>query len=89
MGDFSFAGALRSAQHGEYRAECSSYTSVVGCIGYGGTIVGTLRDGVPGCLICTLGGGARIGVGLDLSIGAISGVGGLVDGTAALNRLVS
>ena len=52
-------------------------------MGYSGTIIGTIGDGASGCMMCTLGGGARIGGGVDLSAGTISGVGGFVDGTAA------
>ena len=58
-------------------------------MGYFGTIVGTLENGASSYMMCTLGGGVRIGGGVDLSAGAISGVGGFVSGTAALNKLAS
>ena len=55
-------------------------------MGYVGTIAGPLGDGASGGMMCTLGGGARIGAGVGLNAGASTLEGGAcIGGGAALS----
>ena len=86
MAGASFAGVLSSAQHGEYRIKWSSSTSGVGQKGYTRTIASALRDGAPGGIMCTLGGGAHIWDGVGFNAGASTlGGGAHIVGGAALS----